>query len=288
MRGMSPSLSAQCIAAYLTQAGMQPDAQSRTPATRPVTIEVVAETGSTNADLLAQLPHLSGPQVLIAERQTAGRGRAGKAWHSEPGAVLTFSLAWRFSWPLHALSGLPLAVGVALAETLAAESDAPIRLKWPNDVLKDGRKLAGVLIETARGLTSGESWAVIGIGINLKLPEQLAATIGQPAASLDLPDLDRNKLLAKIISALEAVLAQFEREGFAAFAARWNQWHAHAGDMVRIQEGEQVLHEGRAIGVADNGMLLLETASGMMSIMSGDVSLRAVEGRKEGEDAVTG
>lgn len=282
---MSFPLSAQRIAAYRTQLAGQAGALSMPE----IGIEVVAETGSTNADLLARLPRLQGPLLLIAERQTAGRGRAGRAWHSEPGSVLTFSLAWRFDRPLHTLTGLPLAVGVVLAETLAALA-VPVSLKWPNDVLKEGRKLAGILIETAKAdsASSSSSWAVIGIGLNLKLPASLAADIGQPAASLALPDMDANVLLGKIASALTEALAQFEQQGLSAFVVRWNRWHAHAGQTVCILDNERILHEGRALGIADNGALLLETAGGVISVMSGDVSLRAKADGKESKHAVTG
>jgi BirA family biotin operon repressor/biotin-[acetyl-CoA-carboxylase] ligase len=276
-------LSAQHIAAYRTQTAGRDGA----PSTPVTTIEVIAETGSTNADLLARLPQLQGPLLLVAEKQTAGRGRAGRPWHSEPGSVLTFSLAWRFDLPLHALTGLPLAVGVALAETLAA-LEVPVSLKWPNDVLKEGCKLAGILIETAKADSSNSSWAVIGIGLNLKQPVSLAADIGQPAASLDLPDMDGNALLGKIANALAEALVQFEQQGLSVFIARWNRWHAHAGQTVCILEGERILHEGQALGIADNGALLLETAGGIVNVMSGDVSLRLKEDGKEGKHAVTG
>ena len=275
-------LSAQRIAAYRTQViGLD-----GAPSLPPLAIEVVAETGSTNADLLARLPQLQGPLLLAAERQTAGRGRAGRPWHSEPGSVLTFSMAWRFDLPLHALTGLPLVVGVALVETLTGLG-VPVNLKWPNDVLKEGRKLAGILIETAKSTQPHSSWAVIGIGLNLRLPAKLAAEIAQPAASLDLPDMDANELLAKIANALAGALVQFEHEGLSPFTARWNRWHAHAGQSVCILQGGTMLHEGRALGIADNGALLLETAGGMIRVLSGDVSLRVKDDGKEGKHAVT-
>src|SRR5471032_3165365 len=127
-----------------------------------VAVEVVAETGSTNADLLGRINSLRCPVLLIADRQTAGRGRAGRTWLSTPGATLTFSLAWRFKGPLHHMAGLPLAVGVALAETMAALS-VPVQLKWPNDLLRDGKKLAGILVETQLA-RDGAIWAVTGVG----------------------------------------------------------------------------------------------------------------------------
>lgn len=278
MPGMSFPLSAQRIAAYLTQDRASPGAS--------IAIEVVAETGSTNADLMARLPHLPGPVLRAAENQTAGRGRAGRSWFAEPGATLTFSLAWHFPHPIQRLIGLPLAAGVALAETLA-EVGVPVSLKWPNDVLKEGRKLGGILIESAKASAADGSWAVIGIGLNLMQPRH-AEEIGQPVASMDLADLDTNELLAKIIARLGSAMKEFEQQGLSAFVERWNAMHAHAGQAVRILEGEQIKHEGRVLGIDEHGALRLQTAGGIISVMSGDISLRPVVGRKEGKHAVTG
>jgi BirA family biotin operon repressor/biotin-[acetyl-CoA-carboxylase] ligase len=240
-------------------------------------IEVVAETGSTNADLLARLDQLDGAAVLIAERQHAGRGRAGRSWLSAPGASLTFSLAWKFHGPLHHLLGLPLAVGVALAESMD-QLGVPVTLKWPNDVLRDGAKLAGILIETRSGAGSGRdqtSWAVIGIGINLLLPDALEARIDRPAACAPwLAQMDRNRLMAALLTHLTNVLTQFDADGFAAFHLRWNALHAHQGQHVSIIDRGQVVHEGCCRGVDQLGRLLLDTAGGRLEIVSGDVSLR--------------
>ncbi len=237
-------------------------------------IEVVAETGSTNADLLARAARLERPVLLLALRQHAGRGRAGRSWLSSEGS-LTFSLAWKLRLPLHALAGLPLAVGVALAETLAS-LDVRVQLKWPNDVLKDGAKLAGVLIETQGG-ADGALWAVIGVGMNLTLPDHLEQQIGRPAASAPwLASMPRAALMAALLKALEEALAQFEQHGFGAFCARWNRLHAWQGHPVAIIDHGATLHEGVAAGVDDSGALLLDTAGGRIAIVAGDVSLRVL------------
>ncbi|NMM26153.1 MAG: biotin--[acetyl-CoA-carboxylase] ligase [Glaciimonas sp.] len=248
----------------------------RQASAQQVAVEVVAETGSTNADLLARLNHLSSPALLVAESQTAGRGRAGRSWHSAPGCALTFSLAWRFALPIQALLGLPLAVGVALAEALA-QFDIRVGLKWPNDVLKDGNKLAGILVETMAMPTSkqGGTWAVIGIGLNLSVPDRLEAQIGHAVADLPwLARLDRNLLLAALLNGLTESLVQFESDGFAAFEARWNGLHAFAGKTVLILDRGQVAQQGVAIGVDAIGRLLLDTAAGRVAVLAGDVSLR--------------
>ena len=237
-----------------------------------VEIEVVAETGSTNADLLARLGSLNGPLLRIAENQTAGRGRAGRSWLSRPGAALMFSLAWPFKGPLHKMSGLPMAVGVALAETIASLG-VPVQIKWPNDLLRDGAKLAGILVETQK--TDDAIWAVIGCGINLVMPDELEAAIGREVASAPwLAQMDRNQLMAALLSRLAAVLAEFDDTGFAPFAERWNALHDCQGKDVVLLDNGAVVQQGRAAGVDDIGRLLLDTDAGRVEILSGDVSLR--------------
>lgn len=241
-----------------------------------VAVEVVPETGSTNADLLARAPDLSAPLLLIAEHQTAGRGRAGRSWLSEPGHSLTFSLAWRFDAGLRALTGLPLAVGTALAETLGRLGQ-PVQLKWPNDLLKDGDKLAGILVET-QTLPDGAAWAIIGIGVNLVMPDALEAKIGRAVASVPwLARMDRDELMAALLDSLAEALRTFERAGFGAFTARWNLLHGWQGRQVAILDRGEVLHEGRAAGVDDAGRLLLDTDGGRVAIVAGDVSLRTTD-----------
>ena len=241
-----------------------------------VAIETVAETGSTNADLLARIDTLDGPLLRIAGNQTAGRGRAGRAWLSQPGAALMFSLAWRFKGPLHRMSGLPMAVGVALAETIASLG-VPVRIKWPNDLLRDGKKLAGILVETqaARQDADGAVWAVVGIGLNLVMPDELEAAIGREVAAAPwLAKMDRNQLMAALLSRLAAVLAEFDDTGFAPFAGRWNALHAWQGRDVVVLDQGKVLQQGAAAGVDAIGRLMLDTAQGRVEVLSGDVSLR--------------
>lgn len=240
-----------------------------------VAVEVVRETGSTSADLLARASSLKAPLLLIAEHQTAGRGRAGRSWLSSAGNSLTFSLTWKFDAGPQALSGLPLALGVAVAETLGRLGQQ-VKLKWPNDVLKDRDKLAGILVETAaaeRGI-----WAVIGIGLNLVMPDELERDIGRGVAAVPwLARMDRDALMAALLDGLADVLREFEHAGFAAFAGRWNLLHAYQGEVVRILDNGAVLHEGVAAGVDDVGRLLLDGADGRIAIAAGDVSLRVKE-----------
>lgn len=238
-----------------------------------VALEVVAETGSTNADLLARAAGLDAPLLLLAERQSAGRGRAGRSWLAAEGGALTFSLAWRFEASVQALAGLPLAVGVILAETLAGLG-VPVQLKWPNDVLKDGAKLAGVLIET-QAAPGGQCWAIIGVGLNLVMPDELERRIGRPAAGAPwLARMEREALMAALLDALAEGLREFAGAGFGAFCARWNALHAWSGYPVAIVDNEAEIQAGVAAGVDDSGALLLDTPSGRVAIIAGDVSLR--------------
>ena len=238
-----------------------------------VAVEVVAQTGSTNADLLVRAGTLAAPLLLIAEHQSAGRGRAGRSWLSSPEGSLTFSLAWRFDGGPQALLGLPLAVGVALADTLGTLGQQ-VQLKWPNDVLKDGDKLAGILIET-QSAPGGGTWCVIGIGLNLLMPDEMEAQLGRSAAGMPwLARMDRDALMAALLDGLADCLREFTARGFAAFSARWNLRHAWQGETVVLLDGGVVRHEGRAAGVDDSGRLLLDTDEGRITVMAGDVSLR--------------
>lgn len=258
---LCPQLTTQKILALRDSYGEQVD------------VEVVAQTGSTNADLMERLPYLQTPLLRIAEHQTAGRGRAGRVWHSVPGGVLTFSLAWYFPQPSQALLGLPLVVGVAVAETLLALG-VPVALKWPNDILKDAKKLAGILIESAAARDGG-SWGVIGIGLNLRIPDALEAEIGQAVADAPwLAQMDRNLLVAHLLNALAKAMDQFRQTGFGAFAERWNRLHAYAGQAVQILDNGQLQQEGIALGVDQSGRLVLQTSQGQLAILAGDVSLR--------------
>ncbi len=241
-----------------------------------VAVEVVGEIGSTNADLMARLHALNGPTLLVAEKQTAGRGRAGRSWHMEPGKSLAFSLAWKFALPVARLPGLSLVAGVALAECLA-ERGVDARLKWPNDVLKDGAKLAGILIETAADKANPQrgAWAVIGIGVNLGFSSELSAHVGAPVAACGLSD-HPDRILAAILSCLARSLVQFEAAGMQAFVERWNSLHAYAGQPVAILDHGKAVHQGRAAGIDEAGRFLLDTDGGRVAVMSGDVSLRLV------------
>ncbi|MGQ9862709.1 MAG: biotin--[acetyl-CoA-carboxylase] ligase, partial [Thiobacillaceae bacterium] len=235
------------------------------------------EADSTNARLLALAaggaPHGT---LLAAEWQTSGRGRRGRRWLGVLGAGLAFSLLWRFERPVAQLSGLSLAVGVALARAMRALGATGIGLKWPNDVLLGEAKLAGILIELS-GDMLGPAAAVIGVGINIRAGEQLSAKLGMPVADLETAcgrDLDRNAMLACAARELAGVLGVFDRQGYAAFRDEWHAWHAWQGRRVDVLGADGRLLTGRAAGVDDQGALLLDTGANVLPILSGDVSLR--------------
>lgn len=245
-------------------------------------IDVVASTGSTNADLRQRISAgapSGGPLLLAAEMQTAGRGRSGRSWLAAPGDSLCFSLAWPLRGPVARLVGLPLAVGVAIAGILR-EAGHPVTLKWPNDLLLSGDKLGGILVETVpqrADAAEGPLWVVIGIGLNVHANPTRDAGIGHHVAALGDEGyrIDRDALLASLADALAQAMGQFDAEGLAPFIERWQRWHAFAGLTVVIIDQGRVLHQGIARGIDANGCLLLENEDGMLAITAGDVSLRA-------------
>jgi len=238
-------------------------------------VDVVDECDSTNTLLLsrAETGAASG-SVVAARHQSAGRGRRGRSWLSEAGDSLTFSLLWRLPGR-KSLSGLSLAVGVAAARSLEALGTGGVALKWPNDVLLHGRKLAGVLVEVVPG-TQTEA-VVIGIGINLRLPAALPEEIRQGATALAEEGgmhSDPNTLLASLLAELHGVLQQFAERGFAGVRGDWLARHAFEGQAVRLLSDFGPPLDGCCRGVDSDGALLLETAAGLERIISGEVSLR--------------
>ncbi|HEX9686198.1 MAG TPA: biotin--[acetyl-CoA-carboxylase] ligase, partial [Burkholderiales bacterium] len=241
------------------------------------TIEVRNAVDSTNTVLL-QRAATGAPDgmVIAAEWQSEGRGRLGRAWHAGVGEALTFSLLWRSARGAGALSGLTLAVGVALARALGSAGAGSVALKWPNDVLWRKGKLAGVLTEL-QGDALGPTAVVIGVGVNVRLSEATRARIGQAAADLETAcgaAPDRNRLLAGVLIELDRVLEAFGRDGFAAVRDEWQRRHAQQGRRVTLTLADGKRRSGRARGVAEDGALLLETGSGTQRFHSGEIGLR--------------
>lgn len=243
-------------------------------------LEILPQATSSNTLLLqrAGLDDADGRapsgSVLALELQTAGRGRMGRNWHSSLGTALTFSLLWRFDCGLNSLSGLSLGAGVAVVRALRKLGAQDVQLKWPNDILTEQGKLAGVLIE-AQGDMLGPSTVVIGIGLNYTMPANLARQIDQPASALEevcaaMPT--RNQLLAAALLELAQVLQQFAQEGFAALRSEWEQCHIHQNRPIQLHMADGQLVSGIARGVSDSGELCLETAQGVRRFNSGEVA----------------
>jgi BirA family biotin operon repressor/biotin-[acetyl-CoA-carboxylase] ligase len=214
--------------------------------------------------------------IVAAEWQSSGRGRRGRNWISPLGGGLTFSLLWRFGRPLTALSGLSLAVGVALARGLHGFGLKAVGLKWPNDIMAGEAKLAGILIETQGDMLS-DATAVIGIGINVRaLPEASLPADYAIAAVEDLlgAPVDRNELLVRLVTELDQALQHFDGQGFAPFRDEWQRLHVWQDRPVRILSGGEVSFEGIALGVDDAGVLRVATRDGVRAVHAGEVSLR--------------
>ena len=257
------------------------DRDTRARQRAPWRVNVAFELGSTNTELLRDVKRHDrddAPRVLAAEFQTAGRGRLGRDWSSAPGASITVSFAFCIARGIARLDGVTLVCGLAV-QRVVASFGLPVRLKWPNDLLVDGRKLAGILVEAHA--TSSGTVLVIGVGINVALAApHLADAVALPAANLwqeGATPVDRNRLIAELALALEAHLAVFESEGFDAFVDAWNAADAFADRPVRLASppGPPVI--GIARGVDAGGALLLDVGGDRRRIIAGDVSLRPAD-----------
>jgi BirA family biotin operon repressor/biotin-[acetyl-CoA-carboxylase] ligase len=236
------------------------------------TVEILPQIDSTNTELMrrARAGRLE-PVLLVAEQQTAGRGRLGRQWFSgeETSVGATSSLTFSLGLPLAPSdwSGLSLAVGVSIVQSLHPD----LRLKWPNDVWWHDRKLAGILIETANlGDTLGARYAVVGVGINIK--ERAASGLATPPAWLGevSPGVDAPQALLRIAAPLVQALKAFEAHGFSPFKARFNERDALGGLTVTLSDGVS----GVALGVDGAGALLVNTEQGLKKITSSEVSVR--------------
>lgn len=240
-------------------------------------LEVCDVAASTNTLLLERAAGgAPAGSVIAAEWQTAGRGRRGRSWHAAPGAALTFSLLWRFEQGVGALSGLSLAAGLAVVRALERYGAAAAGLKWPNDVVWQGCKLAGLLVEM-QGEVNGPGAVVIGVGINCRLPDALRERIDQPVVDLARivgAPVDRNRLLALMLDELAQLLASFACEGFAPLREAWQRVHVYQDRPVRLTLPDGGVLDGIARGAGEDGALLLETAGGLRRVHSGDLSLR--------------
>ena len=241
---------------------------------------------STNAEVLRRMAAGGGGgMVCAAERQTAGRGRRGRRWQSPGGGNVYLSVGWRFARAargaeegggMGALSGLSLAVGVAVIDALEDCGVAGCSLKWPNDILFEGAKLGGILIEMAGG-DAGR--AVIGVGLNVAMPGAAGRSIEQAwtdIARVKPGGISRNLLLAALLDRLFALLEDYDRRGFAPWREGWRRRDAFLGREVSLISGSKRI-TGTCLGVSDSGALRLRVDGGEQVFHGGELSLRAAE-----------
>lgn len=232
---------------------------------------------STNTALMAAaLNGAANGTLYCSEHQQSGKGRRGRQWHSVLGGSLTFSVLWRFESGLQSLAGLSLVVGLAIARAVNRHSRYPARLKWPNDVLVDYRKLAGILVEV-QGDMHGAAFAVVGVGLNVRLNEAQREAVDQ--AVVDLAEMGvtvgRNQLLADCLRELHVAIGQFRLHGFAALREDWLVLDAYAGKAVALMLPDARSVQGVASGVDETGAFLLRDAcSNVNSYSGGEISLR--------------
>lgn len=256
-------------------------------------VECVQTTTSTNADLLAQARSAApaAPVLRAAMEQTAGRGRHGRRWVTARGSALMFSLAR--PWARAAARGadrmpaaVTLACGVAVAETLQARGVRAF-LKWPNDVLLGGGKLAGILTELAVD-AAGRRTLVVGVGVNLWLDEATHAAAAAVTGSVRPASLDacfstaqlaqeRERWIGEFAAAMLTAIEMFEHGGFAALQPRYDALLAFSGADVQVLERDTRVARGRLLGVDALGQLRLETPAGVRTFVAGEVSLRGMQ-----------
>jgi BirA family transcriptional regulator, biotin operon repressor / biotin---[acetyl-CoA-carboxylase] ligase len=244
------------------------------PLLQGLAVEVVDEIDSTSSELMRRAREgRAQPVLLVARRQTAGRGRMGRAWQSAQDAGEPASLTFSLGLPLmpRDWSGLSLAVGVSVAESLDPSNEVRIALKWPNDLWVEDRKLGGILIETALPQDgTAERYLVIGIGINIGAREATGMSIPPAWIAQWRPDATAPQLLREIVPPLVAHVLLFGERGFVPFAERFAARDILRGRELQLSDGTA----GRGAGVGWGGELLVQTPDGMKTITSAEVSVR--------------
>ncbi len=240
-------------------------------------VTVLPVVDSTNQYLLDRLAELTSGDACIAEYQQAGRGRRGRQWVSPFGANLYLSMFWRLEQGPAAAMGLSLVIGIVMAEVLQHLGAEQVRVKWPNDLYLNDRKLAGILVELT-GKTGDAAQLVLGAGINMAMRETNASQIDQRWINLQEAGItiDRNELAAKLLNELRNSLRQFEIDGLAPFISRWRQLDNFIDRPVKLLIGEQQIF-GIARGIDQQGALLLEQEGVIKPFIGGEISLRSAE-----------
>ena len=248
------------------------------PRLRPEAVHVRFAVDSTNSVLSERLrAGAAAPELCTAEIQTAGRGRQGRSWRSGLGQSLVLSVSWRFAARAGGLSGLSLAIGVVLAEALEAGGFERVMLKWPNDLVVDDRKLAGILVEVSHSRPRSAA-CVVGVGFNLDLAPAASRGIDQPWTDFArefgrVPA--RSTLVSQAANAILDACELYRDRGLPPFVARWDERDALRDRPVRVLSG-RVPIEGLARGIGSDGALLVEHSRGVARYESGEVSVRVV------------
>lgn len=226
---------------------------------------------STNQALLEQLGQIEKGQIYLAEMQTQGRGRQGRSWFSPFGCNLYYSMYWRFDKGFQALSGFSLAVGIHLATLLTQLTKQPIKVKWPNDLYLNHKKIGGILIELSSKMGDPAD-VIIGFGLNLNMPKRIDNPIDQPYDSLLFQD--KNQLVQQLIPAFYTFLTQFENDGFVQFYEQWQAVDLYFNQPIQFLDGNR-LYSGIERGINAQGELLIEDEQGNLhSYLSGDIQLQ--------------
>lgn len=240
-------------------------------------VTVLPVVDSTNQYLLDRITELESGDACVAEYQQAGRGRRGRQWISPFGANLYLSMLWRLEQGPAAAMGLSLVIGIVMAEVLQKLGAEKVRVKWPNDLYLNDRKLAGILVELI-GKTGDVAQLVIGAGINMAMRDTHAGVINQGWINLQEAGItiDRNKLAALLLNEWRRALQQFEQEGLAPFVSRWRDLDNFIDRPVKLLIGEQQIL-GIARGIDQQGALLLEQNGQVKPFIGGEISLRSAE-----------
>lgn len=265
-----------CLAEPLTLLDAAKISQLRPSGKADILVQNI--TDSTNSQLMQKVQDGLVTQpgyTLVAEAQTAGRGRRGRNWYSPFAASLYFSMYWRLEQGIQAAMGLSLVVAIAIARMLKQQYQVEAKVKWPNDVYVDGKKLCGILVELAGQAHAGCD-VIIGIGMNIRLPQQALNSIDQQY--IDLADasgqvIDRNLLVALLQQQLLALLADFSENGFTGFADEFDQYNQYRDKTVKLIGNTEI--KGICLGVDKQGALLIKTAAGVQAYFGGELSLRA-------------
>lgn len=264
-------LNCETVIENLTKAGRE----------RLQNLEVHYELDSTNAHLLDIVKSGDVPNsakkgyACLAERQTEGRGRRGRQWVSPFGGNIYCSLLWRFPMGAAQLGGLSLAMAVAVIRTLNEVGLKDAGVKWPNDIVVDGRKLAGILLELS-GETAGPCSVVMGVGLNVRAPHQEMTSVEQPWTDLETHMgqlVARNKLAGILLGHLLSAASAYERDGLAPFLDEWQARDVYLGREVVLHQPQGRIH-GTVRGVDDSGALLLSKGGEVYRFHSGEVSVR--------------